>query len=216
MRILLAAATPFEIKTTLDGLSTDKVSHVITGIGLLAAAWSLQTAIRRVNPDLIIQAGIGGCFDASLPLGATVLIGEESVADMGVEEHGQFKTLFDMKLLEANESPYTYSRLVNPHIGRLLLPGFSVCTGVSVNEVSTRPERISYLIQHYRPVVESMEGAALHYVCLQEGIPFLQIRSLSNYIGERDKRLWQMGTAIGNLNTALGQYLDYLSTKSTI
>lgn len=216
MRILLAAATPFEIKTTLDGLSTEKVSHVITGIGLLAAAWSLQTAIRRVNPDLVIQAGIGGCFDGSLPLGSTVLIGEESVADMGVEEHGQFKTLFDMKLLEVNESPYTYSRLVNPHIGRLLLPGFSVCTGVSVNEVTTRPERISYLIQHYRPVVESMEGAALHYVCLQEGIPFLQIRSLSNYIGERDKRLWQMGTAIGNLNTALGQYLDYLSTKSTI
>jgi futalosine hydrolase len=216
MRILLAAATPFEIKTTLDGLSTDNVTHVITGIGLLAAAWSLQTAIRKANPELVIQAGIGGCFDNSLPLGTTVLIGEESIADLGVEEHGQFKTLFDMKLLDAGDPPYTYSRLVNPYIGKLLLPGFPVCTGVSVNEVTTRPERISYLIQHYRPVVESMEGAALHYVCLQEGIPFLQIRSLSNYIGERDKRLWQMGTAIGSLNTALGQYLDHLSTKSTI
>jgi futalosine hydrolase len=216
MRILLAAATPFEIKTTLDGLSTDKVTNVITGIGLLAAAWSIQSAIHKNRPDLVIQAGIGGCFDTSMPLGSTVLIGEESVADLGVEEHGQFRTLFDMKFLEPGEPPYTYSRLVNPHIGRLLLPGSSVCTGISVNEVSTRPERIAYLIQQYRPVVESMEGAALHYVCLREGIPFLQIRSLSNYIGERDKRLWQMGTAISSLNTVLKQYLDHLSSKSTI
>ncbi len=48
-----------------------------------------------------------------------------------------------------------------------------------------------------------MEGAALHYVCLQEQIPFVQIRSVSNYVGERDKTKWKMKEAIENLNTEL-------------
>ncbi len=56
------------------------------------------------------------------------------------------------------------------------------------------------MIQFYRdtfnPVTESMEGAALHYVCLMEKIPFLQIRSISNYIGERNKKKWDMMDSI--------------------
>jgi futalosine hydrolase len=48
-----------------------------------------------------------------------------------------------------------------------------------------------------------MEGAALHYVCLQENIPFVQIRSVSNYVGERDKTKWKIQEAIENLNREL-------------
>ena len=53
------------------------------------------------------------------------------------------------------------------------------------------------------PVVESMEGAALHYVCLMEKIPFLQIRSISNLIGERDKTRWKIKEAMKSLNETL-------------
>ena len=48
-----------------------------------------------------------------------------------------------------------------------------------------------------------MEGAALHYVCLSEKIPFLQLRSVSNYVGERDKSKWALREAIMNLNIEL-------------
>ena len=48
-----------------------------------------------------------------------------------------------------------------------------------------------------------MEGAAMHYVCLMEKIPFLQLRSISNYIGERNKRKWNMNESIINLNNEL-------------
>lgn len=56
-----------------------------------------------------------------------------------------------------------------------------------------------------------MEGAALHYVCLIEKIPFMQIRSLSNFVGERDKSKWRMKEAITNLN----KELETLLTKFT-
>ena len=48
-----------------------------------------------------------------------------------------------------------------------------------------------------------MEGAALHYVCLMEKIPFIQLRSISNYIGERNKKKWNMQESINNLNEHL-------------
>jgi futalosine hydrolase len=52
-----------------------------------------------------------------------------------------------------------------------------------------------------------MEGAALHYIGLLEKIPFLQIRSLSNFIGERNKAKWKMKEAIAALNRELQRIL---------
>lgn len=69
---------------------------------------------------------------------------------------------------------------------------------------------------HYKntigAVIESMEGAALHYVALMESVPFLQIRAVSNYIGERDKSKWLLQKAIGNLNQQLERLLKKFIT----
>jgi futalosine hydrolase len=48
-----------------------------------------------------------------------------------------------------------------------------------------------------------MEGAALHYTCLMEKIPFIQLRGISNYITERNKKNWDMKQSILNLNKEL-------------
>jgi futalosine hydrolase len=57
-----------------------------------------------------------------------------------------------------------------------------------------------------------MEGAALHYVALCEKIPFLQLRAVSNYVGERDKNKWALREAIANLNMELQRILIKLFT----
>ena len=61
-----------------------------------------------------------------------------------------------------------------------------------------------------------MEGAALHYVCRSMKVPFLQMRVVSNYIGERDKTKWMLGGAIENLNNTLLQYVDKLYKKCVV
>ena len=53
-----------------------------------------------------------------------------------------------------------------------------------------------------------MECAALHYVCLQQNVPFLQIRSVSNEVGERDKSKWKIKEAVENLNNELIKILN--------
>ena len=55
-----------------------------------------------------------------------------------------------------------------------------------------------------------MEGAALHYACKKFQIPFIQIRSVSNYVGERDKSKWKLKEAIEAINKTVIAYVDLL------
>ena len=56
-----------------------------------------------------------------------------------------------------------------------------------------------------------MEGAALHYVCLHEKIPFLQLRTVSNYVGERNKTKWNIADAFENLNLELVTLINQIT-----
>ena len=73
------------------------------------------------------------------------------------------------------------------------------------------PILIDALIKKYNPDIESMEGAVFHYVCLKEQIPFIQMRAISNIVGDRNKANWKMKEAIEILNSELIQLINELS-----
>jgi futalosine hydrolase len=205
MQLLLCASTEFEIKPTIDFIREENIREVeilITGIGMMATSYSLTKSILNKRPDFILQAGIAGCLDENLPLTKIVIVESEHVGDLGAEENGTFKTLFDLKLLDKNFLPWKNGKLSNS-IETLKSTGLTIVDGVTVNEISTNKDRIAYYREQLNASVESMEGAALHYVALQEKIPFLQMRSLSNFVGERDKSKWVIDIAIANLNIEL-------------
>ena len=79
----------------------------------------------------------------------------------------------------------------------------SAVKAITVNKISDSALQRNQFVNNFNAAIETMEGAALHYVCLQEKIPFLQLRSISNYVGERDKTKWMMKEAIENLNNEL-------------
>ena len=205
MQLLLCASTEFEIRPTIDFIREETNSQVdvlITGIGMMATTFSLAKTVFNKRPDFILQAGVAGCLDEKLPLTKIVLIENENIGDLGVEEIGTFKTLFDLKLLDKNSFPWENGKLSN-NVEVLKSTGLTIVDSVTVNEISTNIERIAYYKNQLNASVESMEGAALHFVALQEKIPFLQMRSLSNFVGERDKSKWVMDIAIANLNIEL-------------
>jgi futalosine hydrolase len=211
MQILLCAATPFEIQPTLDFLvkaqRTDEVECLITGVGLLATTYALTKAMVGKKPGIIIQAGIAGAFHTDLSLAQCVVVDRESLGDTGVMEAGRFQSLFTMGLLSANQHPWKDTWLPNPHMELLLSTGLPALPATTIAEISTNPESIHYLKNGLGAALESMEGAALHYIALQEGIPFLQLRSISNYVGERDKENWRLKESIESLNTHLQRIL---------
>jgi len=43
-----------------------------------------------------------------------------------------------------------------------------------------------------------------------EAVPFIQLRSMSNYIGERNKKNWNMQSSISNLNRELINLIEQL------
>ena len=218
MRVFITAATIDEWMPSFLEMNTLytseskrlKVMFHQGGVGLLASTVSIMKLVYEEKPDLIIQVGIAGCFDTSMKLGNVVAVKEDMLGDTGVEEEGKWKDIFDLKLEKPGYPPFEKKRLPNHHLEKYNLLKLPEVAAVTINEVSTRPDRIYQLIKKYNPALESMEGAALHYVCREMNVPFLQMRAISNYIGERDKTKWKMKEAIDNLNQSVLKYIDKL------
>ncbi|MEP7237836.1 MAG: futalosine hydrolase [Ferruginibacter sp.] len=200
MQILLIAATEHEI-----GPFTAVNNHIdtlITGVGVPATIYHLQKRIQQVDYDLIIQAGIAGSFNTNQELGKTILIKQDCFADLGMEEKGNYTPIFKTGFVDENEFPFENGWLVNAN-ERLSNSTLQAVKAITVNKVSDNDLQKQQFIKAFNADIESMEGAALHYVCLQEKISFLQVRSVSNYVGERDKTKWKIKEAIKTLNEEL-------------
>ncbi|MGC4232450.1 MAG: futalosine hydrolase [Niabella sp.] len=212
MGILIVAATSFEIKPSLRVLKKLNADVAITGVGCPVSVYSITKAIERYRPSVIIQAGIAGGFDRAMPLGTVLSVLQDEFSDIGVTENGQWRSVFDMGFMKAGTQPFKEGVLKNPN--KILLKHCSLerVKAVTVNEITTNKARIN-LLKARGIVLESMEGAALHYVALMEKIPFLQIRSVSNYAGERDKAKWNFKDAINNLNEKLVRVVEEVNSE---
>jgi len=217
MYILLTAATENEIKTTSEWLSSVKgsvnsheIEILITGVGSTAAAYALTRQLLWRSPEMVIQAGIGGSFNSDYPPESVAFISEEVFADLGTFHDGGFTDIFDLGLAGINDHPFTNRMLVNPHRDGWVKYGLPFVRGATINCISSTEDQVEWIRNKYNPVIESMEGAALHYTCLMEHIPFIQLRSVSNFSGERDKNKWKLKESIAMLNEKLRRILGWI------
>ncbi len=204
---LIVSATEFEISETASWLENRSISHnvlkpelLISGIGQLQTAYSLQKKIGLQRPALVIQAGIGGSESAE-DIAKVFAIRSEMIADLGVMDRAGFRNVFDLGLDDPERFPFHEGKLKNPYRFLLEWTGLPVLDGITVNEIKSAD--FSGFQRNRVPVVESMEGAALHYICLMEKIPFLQIRAISNTLGDRDKSRWKLKEARKSLHETL-------------
>ena len=200
MNLLVVAATGSEIKPFTENNKSADV--LITGVGIPATVFHLTKHLAQKEYDLVIQAGIAGSFTNKLLAGKVAMIETDSFGDIGIEEKGNFKTLFETGLAHENDFPFSYGGLLNEH-EYFKHPSLPVAKGITVNKITDDEIQIKRMQEKFGADIESMEGAAFHYVCLQQKIKFLQLRSISNIAGERDKTKWKMNEAIINLNIEL-------------
>lgn len=213
MNILLAAATPFEIASfvapgdaALHG--NDRLHICITGVGLMAATYKLTESIGKQRPDFVLQAGVAGAFPHSgFHTGDMVFIARELIGDCGTEDGNLFRDVFDIGLVEADSFPFDQKYIINPIEGLAAKIDLPEATGLTVHTVSGSDKTALMRAEKYRADVESMEGAALHYVCRQQHIPFAQVRCISNMVERRDKSKWEMEKALRRLNDWLSAFL---------
>jgi futalosine hydrolase len=218
MKILLVAATPFEIAPTLEALnggplaaplpafsryalSNRELSVLITGVGLPLAAFSLATVLARDRFDQAIQAGVGGAIDPALPLESVVEVISERFADLGAEAaDGRFIPVAELGLIPPDMPPFQGGALLNSSP----LTRHPQVQGISVNRVHGFAPSIEALRAAWpNAQLESMEGAAFFYACLQHNLPCCQLRAVSNYVEPRNRAGWRLEGAIQALNEAL-------------
>lgn len=215
MQILLVSATEMEIKPFLlsELKKTDTIDVLITGIGIPAAMFHITKSLADKKYDLVIQAGIAGSFSKKIKPAEVVVVKQDTFADIGAKEKGKFIPLSIMGLQDPNEYPYENGWLIN-RTESSNAKGLAAVNAITISTITDDKKHIRQLVKHFDADIESMEGAALHYVCLQKNIPFIQLRAVSNKVGERDKRKWKMKKAIENLNLELKSLIDSFTTHN--
>lgn len=225
MRILFVGATCFELYQFFENLkeapkNRGPVFHytwhdididlIITGLGTTFTTYFLTKALNLTNYDLVINAGIAGSFRDEISIGSVVNVKSEQFCDFGIEDVDQIKTVFDAGYVDPDDFPFKNGKLINPNwFENLEIP---VVHGVTGNISHGAAESIARIKKEFDPDIESMEGAAVFYVCLFEKVPFLEIRAISNYVDVRDTEKWDIPTAIENLTDELFRFLRKFAT----
>lgn len=176
------------------------------GMGKVNAAHASTLLLRSGTVEALIIFGIGGAYPASgAKIGDLAIAKEEIAGDEGVLTAEGFKDtayigiplvktsstrLFNTypapeylveKSLESIER--TSDRRV--HAGSFVT--LSSCTGTSA--------RSHELEQRYHGLCENMEGAAAAQVALYHGVPWLEVRGISNLVEDRDLGRWDIAGA---------------------
>ena len=210
MRLLVVAATPGECAAAA-GLARPghHLEVLVTGVGMVATAARVSRALAQSHYDLAVNIGVCGAFDRALPLASVVHAISDRLAELGVEDGPTFIPADVLGLVPPDEAPFTDSQLVN-----LAPPASSVLdalprvTGVTVNTVHGNNESIAAVVERHHPQVESMEGAAFMYACLIAGVPFAQVRAVSNYVERRNRDAWQLPKALAALDRTTAALLQ--------
>jgi nucleoside phosphorylase len=139
----------------------DGVSVHICGVGMAECAATTARVIASERADLLVLAGIAGTYTEGLAIGETVAVGSEVVADMGRLSGGEFTPLFQ-KSYVASVVPEGYKVVISNTVN---------CAGAAIAQPVTAE-------------IENMEGAAFLAVCAEFGVQAMEIRTVSNRVGE--------------------------------
>jgi futalosine hydrolase len=230
MRILLVTATIAEIRPLLSRLTftgaegeplrhyrylSHEIDILVTGIGMVHTAFHMGSLLQKQHYDLAMNAGIAGAYSPDTKIGSVFQVTAEIFGLLGVEDEENYLSLFDLGLQDPDSFPYKKGWLVNvkPPVS-VVLQKLTAARGVTVNMIYTHHDTIATLKQMYIADLESMEGAAFFFACLYAGVPFAEIRSVSNYVAERNKSHWNVPLAVQNLDKTLDHLLKELADKS--
>ncbi|MEA3317832.1 MAG: futalosine hydrolase, partial [Bacteroidota bacterium] len=184
MNILIVSATENEISKLKSLVLSEiknklSVEFLVTGLGIPFTIFNLLKKILSRKYDLVLNVGIAGALNMNLEIGSLVNVAKEQFGDLGIETKTNFLSLFDTKFISENEKPFKNGVLIN-HNANNYAKDIQLVEGVTVNTAHGNSQSILKFKEKYNSDIETMEGAAVFYVCLLEKVKFVQIRAISN------------------------------------
>ncbi|TDL34468.1 5'-methylthioadenosine/S-adenosylhomocysteine nucleosidase [Jeotgalibacillus sp. S-D1] len=169
---------------TSGRMNDSEVVLVKSGIGKVNAAMTTTILLERYQPDLIINTGSAGGFEASLNVGDVVISTE-------VRHHDVDVTAFGYEYGQVPQLPAAFT--AHPLLREIAeqqaasIEGIQIVSGLIATGDSfmNDPERVAALTDKFTNLQAlEMEAAAIAQVAHQYGTPFVIIRSLSDIAGK--------------------------------
>lgn len=208
--LLVLTAVPAEAEAVRSGLTDPTVTVRPVGVGPAvagaAAARLLTLAEAAGRPyRAVVSAGIGGGFAGRVAVGATVLGTRSVAADLGAESPEGFIPVDELgmpsELLGGGPVVQADPGLLADL--RAALPEAVVGTVLTVSTVTgTAASTRALADRHPDAVAEAMEGYGVAVAAAHAGLPFVELRTISNPIGPRDRGAWRMREAFTALTAA--------------
>jgi futalosine hydrolase len=216
-------STTLGSKLLIEGtIGAQRILLCISGMGKVNAAHTATLMLARFDPEALVVFGIGGAYPSSgARIGDIAIATEEIAGDEGVLTREGFKDTeyIGIPLLKTamSEVYVTYPAsepLVHrsvqsvyahrkPGQGKIHAGSFvtlSTCTGTTA--------RAKELEERYHGLCESMEGAAVAQVAALHGIPWLEVRGISNIVEDRDLKKWDIPKAAEAAQQAVQYILE--------
>ncbi|MEU5939563.1 futalosine hydrolase [Micromonospora sp. NPDC047548] len=208
--LLVLTAVPAEAEAVRAGLTDPTVTVRPVGVGPAvagaAAARLLTLAEAAGRPyRAVVSAGIGGGFAGRVAVGGTVLGTRSVAADLGAESPAGFIPIDELgmppELLGGGPAVVADPELLAGLLAAL--PEAVTGAVLTVSTVTGTAASTSALAdRHPDAVAEAMEGYGVAVAAAHAGLPFAELRTISNPIGPRDRGAWRMREAFTALTAA--------------
>ncbi|SOB82564.1 futalosine hydrolase [Streptomyces sp. 1331.2] len=192
---------------TLHRAEGAPVDVLAAGVGPAAAAAGASAALAAHPYALAVSAGIAGGFAPHAPVGATVVADAIVVADLGAQTPEGFADVTELGFGSVRHTPPPACvALLAKALGGPAGPDDrGAVTGpvLTVSTVTGSAERAAELAaRHPGAAAEAMEGFGVAEAAARYGLPALELRTVSNPVGPRDRAAWRIGEALAALERA--------------
>jgi futalosine hydrolase len=201
----VGAGTAVQTVLAVSGCDKANTAHMLTCI--------LQAL--KPQPWLVIQVGVAGAFRSSgraddALVGDIVLATKEIYSDTGSSSPAGWCSATELKLPLAclAGDPWGGEFALDPNLVSAAAgvikatpwpdPRPEVVPGpcVTTSQMCGVEVEAGAIVSRWGAVAESMEGAAAAHMCALYGVPFLEVRGVSNLVIDRDRTAWQLDRAI--------------------
>jgi futalosine hydrolase len=190
-----------EVSVLPDPLASDaaEVDVIAVGVGPARAASGTLLQLAQAEADLapyhaVICAGVAGALPGRAEIGDLVVATASVAADLGAESPDGFLPIedlgFGVSTLPADPSLFPVHAARS---GTILTVSTATGTAATAEALATRyPEAVA----------EAMEGFGVATAAAQLGLPYAEVRAISNIVGPRDTGSWRLPTALTALTAA--------------
>lgn len=196
-KILIVTSVEKELNAVKRGLNNDNRFQVVMGgVGPAAVAAFTAKLLSEKRFDLVINIGIAGGMNQS-SISSIAVANEVIAADLGVETHDHFLPIEQLGfgpnsfLINEDLLAQVVKSLQNKKLDVSIGPILTVSTATGTDVL--RDKRFN---QYPGAIAEAMEGFGVASAASLFGIPFLEIRTISNLVGERQRKAWNIEAAI--------------------